>query len=128
MRKELNFGNEVTEIPYTRFLLPRSMSKKYPKENCSGKNQLWQPSCRNSRGVRREKKRIVATKLPKFKGRERKKKDKKRIVATKLSKMRGKKNQKTKKKQKEWYFTLQHSHFGGPLHRISKKAGKFNKI
>ena len=43
-------------------------------------------------------------------------------------KQKTKKNQKTKKKQKEWYFTLQHSHFGGPLHRISKKAGKFNKI
>ena len=43
MRKELNFGNEITEIPSVRI---------HPK----GKNQLWQPSCQNSWGVRREKK------------------------------------------------------------------------
>ena len=99
VRKELNFGNEVTEIPFARFLLPRSMSLKCPKEKCSGKNQLWQSSCRNSRGVRREKKRIVATKLLKM-----------------------------NEKKKKWYFTLQHSHFGGPLHHICKKADKVNNI
>ena len=40
---------------------------------------MWQPSCQNSRIVRREKKRIVATKLPKFKGKEEKKKVMKKI-------------------------------------------------
>ena len=70
----MNFGNEVTEIPFARFLLPRSMSLKCPKEKCSGKNQLWQSSCRNSRGVRREKKRIVATKLLKMNEKKKKKK------------------------------------------------------
>ena len=36
-------------------------------------NQLWQPSCRYCRGVRREKIGIVATKLPKMGGEKKKK-------------------------------------------------------
>ena len=60
VRKELNFSNEVTEIPSARILLPRSM--KCPKEKCSKvkkkkkKNQLGQSSCWNSREGRKEKK------------------------------------------------------------------------
>ena len=55
VRKELNFGNEIIEIPSTRIRLPRLM--KCSKEKClKGKNQSWQSSCRNSRGVTREKK------------------------------------------------------------------------
>ena len=81
------------------------MSMKCPKEEVS-------------KGEMLRKKTIVVTKLPKFKRGE------KKIMATKLPKMRKKK----KKKQKQWYFTLHHSHFGRPLHRISEKAGKVNKI
>ena len=55
VRKELNFSNEVTEIPSARILLPRSM--KCPKEKCS-------------KGKKKKKKPIVAIKLLKFKGRE----------------------------------------------------------
>ena len=47
---------------------------KCPKEEWLKGNQLWQPSCRNCRGVRREKIRIVATKLPKMGGKKEKKK------------------------------------------------------
>ena len=39
-------------------------------------NQLWQPSCRNPKGVRREKIRIVATKLPEMGGKKEKRKKK----------------------------------------------------
>ena len=72
----------VRRLP--KFLLPKSG---YPdevpeEEKClKGKKQLWQPSCWNCRGgKRREKKGIVATKLPKLE-------KKKRIVATKLQKL-----------------------------------------
>jgi len=37
VRKELNFGNEVTEIPSAQFLLPKSM--KCSKEKCSRKEK-----------------------------------------------------------------------------------------
>ena len=37
---------------------------------------MWQPSCQNSRGVRREKIRIVATKLLKIGGKKKRKKEK----------------------------------------------------
>ena len=92
----------------------------------------------------------MATKLSKFKeNEEREKKDGGNQVAkiqeerekkgikkkfcdnqTKFRKWKKEKKKKRKNKtnQKEWYFTLQHPHFGGPLHRISKKAGKVNKI
>ena len=66
--KELNFNNEVTEIPSARIFLPRSM--KCPKEKCS-------------KGEKKKNK-IVAIKLPKFKGREEREK---RIMATNLLKM-----------------------------------------
>ena len=38
-------------------------------------NQLWQPSSRNCRGVRREKIGIVTTKLPKMGGEKKKKRE-----------------------------------------------------
>ena len=97
VRKELNFGNKVTEILFAQIQLPNWWS-------------AWR------RSARKEKKPIVVTKLPKFKGSEgrekglwqpscwRKKKkteivgEKKGIVATKLLKMRGNKKKKKKKK------------------------------
>jgi len=59
----LNFNNEVTEIPFARFLPPRSMSMKCQKEEVP-------------KGELLRKKPIMATKLPKFKrSEEREKKD-----------------------------------------------------
>ena len=69
-----------------KFLLPKicCLDEVPEGEKCSkGKKQLWQPSCRNCRGVRIEKKGIVAAKLLKIGG----KKERKRIVATKLPKL-----------------------------------------
>ena len=58
----------VRRLP--KFLLPKSgYPDEVPKEEkcLKGKKQLWQPSCWNCRGgKRREKKGIVATKLPKI--------------------------------------------------------------
>ena len=70
VRKELNFDNEVTEIPSARILLPRSM--KCPKEKCSKgkKEKKKKNNCGNQvaeiqgKGGKRE--RIMATKLLKM--------------------------------------------------------------
>ena len=60
VRKELNFSNEVIEILPTQFLLPRLISMKCPKEEVP-------------KGEVLRKKSSVATKLLKFKRREKKK-------------------------------------------------------
>ena len=87
-RKRMNFGNGVVEIltkvwerkdkwcdgrrkkkiwisviSLPKFLLPNTLPTRWSAQSARKGNQLWQPSCRNCRGVRREKIRIVATKL-----------------------------------------------------------------
>ena len=69
VRKELNFSNEVTEIPSARILLPRSM--KCPKEKCSkGKKKKKKTNCGNQvaeiQGKGGKRKRVMATKLSKM--------------------------------------------------------------
>ena len=70
VRKELNFGNEVIEIPSVRILLPRSM--KCSKEKCSkGKRKKKKKTnCGNQvveiQGKGGKRKRIMATKLLKM--------------------------------------------------------------
>ena len=70
VRKELNFGNEVTEIPSARILLPRSM--KCPKEKCSKgkKKKKKKTNCGNQvaeiQGKGGKRKRVMATKLSKM--------------------------------------------------------------
>ena len=68
--EKINFGNDITEIHSTTQALP----VKCPSGSAWMIYQLWQPSCRNCRKLRREKIWIVATKLPKMEG-------KKKVVA-----------------------------------------------
>ena len=84
----MNFNNEVTEIPFLQFLLPNvhevpkggSAQRRSAQEKTNCGNQVVEIQG----GEEREKK-IVATKLPKFKG-ERKKKGvkKKKFVASRI--------------------------------------------
>ena len=67
--EKINFGNDITEIHSTTQALP----VKYPSGSAWMIYQLWQPSCRNCRKLRREKIWIVATKLPKMEGKKKKK-------------------------------------------------------
>ena len=54
------------------------VATKFPKmgEGKKERNQLWQPICQNPKGVRREKIRIVAIKLPEMGGKKEKRKKK----------------------------------------------------
>ena len=69
--KKVNFGNGVAEI-LTKCMREKSLNfsnlitEILAARNWLKGNQLWQPSCRNYRGVRREKIGIVATKLLKM--------------------------------------------------------------
>ena len=67
--KKMNFSNEITEI----LVLPNSCPWSAPvhaRGSAWMVYQLWQPSCRNCRELRREKIWIVATKLPKMGGKK----------------------------------------------------------
>ena len=64
-RENKNCGNQVA----------KNRREKKKRERERERNQLWQPSCRNSRGVRREKIRIAATKLLKMGRKKRKKRE-----------------------------------------------------
>ena len=64
--EKMNFGNDITKIHSTAQALP----VKCPSGSARMIYQLWQPSCRNCRELRREKIWIVATKLPKMGGKK----------------------------------------------------------
>ena len=62
--EKMNFRNDITEIHSTAQALPL----KCPSGSGRMIYQLWQPSCRNCRDLRREKIWIVATKFLKMGG------------------------------------------------------------
>ena len=96
--KRVNFGNGVAEILtkvwerkdkwcdgrrekiwilvilLLKFLLPNTLPSRWSARStrwsARNGNQLWQPSCQNCKGVRREKIRHVATKLLKMGGKK----------------------------------------------------------
>ena len=65
--KKMNFGNEITEILVLSKLYPWS-APMHARGSARMVYQLWQPSCRNCRELRREKIWIVAIKLLKMGG------------------------------------------------------------
>ena len=114
----------VRRLP--KFLLPKSG---YPdevpeEEKClKGKKQLWQPSCWNCRGgKRREKKGIVATKLPKIG--EKEKNCGNQVAEIGAENWRKKKRNcgsqvaEIEKEKKNWFVVMELSKMGGGKKRI----------
>ena len=64
-------GNQLWQPSFRKW--EREKKKRKKKKE---RNQLWQPSCQNPKGVRREKIRIVAIKLPEMGGKKEKRKKK----------------------------------------------------
>ena len=92
-RREKKFWISIISLP--KFLLPNPLPARINARSAGWSarkgNQLWQPSRRNCRGVRREIIRIVTTKLSKMGGKKRKERERERerIVAIKLLKTWG---------------------------------------
>ena len=79
-RREKKFW--ISIISLLKFLLPNPLPARINARSAGWSarkgNQLWQPSRRNCRGVRREIIRIVTTKLSKMRGKKRKERERER--------------------------------------------------